>query len=111
MQYQVYHKAFEDKATHVANVNLADDMPVKQALEVVFRKTNNVEGSWSKGPTFTHDGVEYENMDYSEEVELVKPLMVDKQGKEWGHRSTSCGDYVIVNGDKYLCAMVGWEKM
>ena len=110
MQYQVYHKAFEKEATHVANVNLADNMPVKEALEVVFRKTNNIDGSWSKGPTFTHDGVEHKNMDYSEEVELVKPLTI-KDGVEWGHRSTSCGDYVIVNGDKYMCAMIGWEKI
>lgn len=110
MQYQVYHKAFEQEATHVANVELEDSIPVEKGLEIVFRKTNNVEGSWSKGPTFTHQGVEHENLDYSEEVDLVKPLVV-KDGVEWGHRSTSCGDYVIVNGDKWLCAYVGWEKI
>ena len=40
---------------------------------------------------------------------VVKPLVIDDHGKEWGHRSTSCGDYVMVNGKKYMCAMVGWE--
>ena len=48
-KYEVYHNAFGDKDIHVANVNIADDVPVMQALEVVFRKTNNIEGSWSKG--------------------------------------------------------------
>ena len=50
----------------------------------------------------------HENADYSEDVEVVKPLLV-KDGIEWGHRSTSVGDYVIVDGTKYKCAMVGWE--
>ena len=108
-KYEVYHNAFGDKSVHVANVNLPDEMPVMQALEVVFRKTNNVEGSWSKGPTFMYEGKEYENMDYSEEVEVVKPLYVDKDGVEWGHRSLSVGDYVVVNGKKYNCEMVGWK--
>lgn len=109
MIYEVYHKAFEENGTHVANVTLPDEMPVKEALEVVFRKTNNVDGSWSKGPHYEYDGVKYDNQDYSKEVEVVKPLVIDDHGKEWGHRSTSCGDYVMVNGKKYLCAMVGWE--
>lgn len=109
MKYEVYHNAFGDKDIHVANVNIADDVPVMEALEVVFRKTNNIEGSWSKGPTFEFKGQTINNSDYSENVEVVKPLLV-KDGVEWGHRSTSVGDYVIVNGTKYNCAMVGWEK-
>ena len=109
MKYEVYHNAFGDKDIHVANVNIADDVPVMEALEVVFRKTNNIEGSWSKGPTFDFKGETFDNSDYSENVEVVKPLVV-KDGIEWGHRSTSVGDYVIVNGTKYNCAMVGWEK-
>ena len=106
-KYEVYHNAFGDQDVHIANVNIADDVPVMEALEVVFRKTNNIEGSWSKGPTFVHDGVTYDNADYSENVEVVKPLVV-KDGVEWGHRSTSVGDYVIVDGVKYKCDMVGW---
>jgi len=109
MKYEVYHNAFGDKDIHVANVNIADDVPVMEALEVVFRKTNNIEGSWSKGPTFEVKGETFDNADYSKNVEVVKPLLV-KDGVEWGHRSTSVGDYVIVNGTKYNCAMVGWEK-
>jgi len=108
-KYEVYHNAFGDKDIHVANVNIADDVPVMEALEVVFRKTNNIEGSWSKGPTFEVKGEIFDNADYSEDVEVVKPLLV-KDGVEWGHRSTSVGDYVIIDGIKYNCAMVGWEK-
>ena len=107
-KYEVYHNAFGDKDVHIANVNVDDNVPVMDALEIVFRKTNNIEGSWSKGPTFEFENVMHENADYSEDVEVVKPLLV-KDGIEWGHRSTSVGDYVIVDGTKYKCAMVGWE--
>ena len=107
-KYEVYHNAFGDQDVHIANVNIADDVPVMEALEVVFRKTNNIEGSWSKGPTFEVKGETFDNSDYSENVEVVKPLLV-KDGVEWGHRSTSVGDYVIVDGTKYNCASVGWE--
>ena len=108
MKYEVYHNAFGDKDIHVANVNIADDVPVMEALEVVFRKTNNIEGSWSKGPTFDFKGETFDNSDYSENVEVVKPLKVDAKGVEWGHRSTSVGDYVVADGVKYKCDMVGW---
>ena len=108
-KYEVYHNAFGDQDVHIANVNIADDVPVMEALEVVFRKTNNIEGSWSKGPTFEVKGETLDNLDYSENVEVVKPLYIDEDGREWGHRSTSVGDYVIVVGTKYNCAMVGWE--
>ena len=109
MKYEVYHNAFGDKDVHIANVNVEDNVPVMDALEIVFRKTNNIEGSWSKGPTFEVKGEIFDNADYSEDVEVVKPLLV-KDGVEWGHRSTSVGDYVIIDGIKYNCAMVGWEK-
>ena len=110
MIYEVYHNAFGDKDVYVANVNIADDVPVMEALEEVYRKTNNIEGSWSKGPTFEFKGQTIKNSDYSENVEVVKPLYVDEEGVEWGHRSLSVGDYVIVDGTKYNCANFGWEK-
>ena len=109
MKYEVYHNAFGDKDVYVANVNIADDVPVMEALEEVYRKTNNIEGSWSKGPTFVFKGETINNPDYSENVEVVKPLYFDEEVVEWGHRSLSVGDYVISNGKKYNCAMVGWE--
>ena len=107
MKYKVYHNAFGDKDVHVANVEIAGYIPVMKALEECFRKTNNVEGSWSKGPTYVHDGVTYDNGDFSENVEVVKPLVV-KDGIKWGHRSTSVGDYVVADNITYKCDNVGW---
>ena len=105
MKYEVYHHSFGDKDVHIANVEIAGYVPVMQALEECFRKTNNIDGSWSKGPIING----YDNSDYSENVEVVKPLTVDDKGVEWGHRSTSVGDYVVVDGVKYICEMAGWR--
>jgi hypothetical protein len=110
MIYEVYHNAFGDKDIHVANVTVDDTVPVKTALEIVFRKTNNIEGSWSKGPTYVWEGETFDNPDYSENVEVIAPLKKGKDGNTYGLRSTSVGDYVVVNGTKYNCEMVGWKE-
>ncbi len=134
LKYEVYHKAFERTAVHVANVWINEDVPILEALEEVYRKTNNVEGSWSWGPTLPVEDVtnsmqfyqKYmdlllpgpsspqrqaptDNGDYFENVEVVEPLRVDKDGSKWGHRSTSMDDYVVVDGKTYTCEACGWS--
>jgi len=109
MIIEVYHIAFGDNHK-VANVTVSDSMSVNQALEVAFRKTNNIDGSWSKGPTYEFDGQHYNNSDYSEDVEVVAELPV-KDGRVFGLRSTSCGDQMKVNGDTYEVDFVGFKKI
>jgi|TARA_R110002012_G_scaffold19749_2_gene70810 hypothetical protein len=115
LKYQVYHKAYEPKAVHVANVYIKSDVPVHQALEEVFRKTNNLAGTWSGDLTFIQEKEEYDNTDYFENVEVVEPLRVDEDGFKRGHRSTSVGDYVVVDGNDgfktYNCEDVGWKEV
>jgi len=115
LKYQVYHKAYEPKAVHVANVYIKSDVPVNQALEEVFRKTNNLAGTWSGDLTFIQEKEEYDNTDYFENVEVVEPLRVDENGFKRGHRSTSVGDYVVVDGNDgfktYNCEDVGWKEV
>ncbi len=113
LKYKVYHGAFEGTAVHVANVWINEDVPILEALEEVFRKTNNVEGSWSWGPYEGGSQVpnkldECENLDYFENVEVVRPLRIDKDLGRVGHRSTSVGDFVVVDGDVYNCENFGW---
>jgi|ETNvirenome_2_60_1030617.scaffolds.fasta_scaffold02981_5 hypothetical protein len=115
LKYEVYHKAFEPVAVHVANVWINEDVPVIEALEEVFRKTNNVEGSWSYGPYIekTEGLDECDNPDYFENVEVVQPLKIDKDLGRIGHRSTSVGDFVIVDStddfEIYKCENFGWK--
>ena len=107
MQIQVFHKAFEDTATHVATVT-APSTDVMEALEYAYRWTNNVMGSWSIQKEML--GEDFANGDLNTNVTVEAPLHVGDDGKEWGHRSTSVGDYMVVDGTEYSVASFGFNK-
>ena len=96
MKIEVIHAAFEDEAEHMANVTADDRMGVMEALEYAYRWTNNVAGSWSRRDI-------EDNGDANDMVTVVKPV------GELGHRSSSVGDYMRVDGDLYRVAMMGFE--
>lgn len=75
------------------------------ACEYAFARTQNIFGSWSRGPQF-EDGEH--NEDYSENVEVIQPL-VTCGGKTYGHRSSMVGDLFVVNGNIYMCKGIGFE--
>ena len=99
-----------NKFETVANVNVPkhqlgfknDEL---DACEYAFARTQNIFGSWSKGPVF-EDGEH--NEDFSENVEVIQPL-VTFNGKAYGHRSSMIGDLFVVNGNIYVCKSVGFE--
>ena len=99
MQIKVIHKAFEDTATHVATVS-APHAVVTEALEFAYRYTNNIDGSWSMKI----------GSDANDAVEVVAPLYTDADGKQWGHRSTSVGDVMIVEGVEYTVSGFGFTQ-
>ena len=107
-QVAVIHSAFEDAPNTVAFVEVGD-REGDTALEYAFRWTNNVMGSWSiKKETLTAG---YPNGDYNDDVTVLAPLFVDENGKEWGHRSTSVGDYMLLGNTKYKVANFGFEEV
>jgi hypothetical protein len=73
-------------------------------LEYAYRWTNNVEGSWSIKT------LDIQNGDYNPAVTVIAPLYVDKNGKAWGHRSTSVNDEFELNGKIYRVAPCGFEE-
>ena len=75
------------------------------ACEYAFARTQNVFGSWSKGPAF-EDGSH--NEDFSENVQVVQPLLTCG-GVSYGHRSSMIGDLFVVNGNIYMCDTVGFK--
>lgn len=107
----VHFDATTNSLETVANVNVPahqlgfNKNPELDACEYAFARTQNVFGSWSKGPTF-EDGEH--NEDFSENVEVVQPLLVCG-GKEYGHRSSMLGDLFVVNGNIYVCKTFGFE--
>jgi len=99
-QVAVIHTAFEDTPRTVALVD-APEGTVEQQLEYAYRWTQNIMDSWSmKGEA-----------DGNDRVTLMAPLYEDENGKQWGHRSTSMGDHMLLGTTKYVVSAVGFEQL
>lgn len=95
MKYVVWHakdevifKGLASKPSFPADYRRVAVVECKN-VDDVFRVTNHIDESWTKNP---------------EVVTLIEKSV----------RSTSVGDVVEEfrpDGDKYLCASVGWEKL
>tara|TARA_B110000503_G_scaffold28561_1_gene45748 strand:+ start:567 stop:938 length:372 start_codon:yes stop_codon:yes gene_type:complete len=113
-QVAVIHTAFEETPRTVAfvevgNINVLGE---KEALEYAYLKTNNIEGSWSMGPTINYDGQEYDNTDWSDDVTVMAALPISNITKQpMGLRSTSTGDQLLIGNKKFKIAMCGFEEI
>ena len=105
----VIHGAFEDTPRTVAMVEVGERTG-SDALEYAYFRTQNLNGSWSKGPTIEWDGETHDNGDYSEDITLMQPLHV-KDGVEYGHRSTSVGDHILFGTVKYKVDSFGFSEL
>jgi len=74
-------------------------------------RTQNLHGSWSKGPTIEWDGAVHTNGDYSQDVTVMAELHEGKDGKTYGLRSTSMGDQLLLGNNKYAVAAFGFEEI
>jgi len=102
----IHFAAFEDQPVHVASVAVADTFETAEAaLEDAYARTQNVAGSWSRGPTF-EDGSA--NRDYDWRITVIAPLPVE-DGKTYGHRSTCVGDIFEVDGVRWRVAGFGFK--
>jgi hypothetical protein len=84
----VIHAAFlnnDETPTAVAKVH-TEGMDLFEATEFAYRYTNNVDGSWSMKI----------GSDANDRVEVIAPLLLI-DGKEYGQRSTSVGDVMLVD--------------
>ena len=105
----VIHGAFEDTPRTVAFVECGERTG-SDALEYAYRRTQNIEGSWSKGPVIEWDGEEHDNGDYSQDITVMAPLeTVD--GKTYGLRSTSVGDHIVFGTVKYKVDSFGFSEL
>ena len=107
MQVAVIHTAFEDVPQTVAFVEVGERTG-EDALEYAYRWTNNVMGSWSIKEQYLGDEV---NGDYNDDVTVMAPLHTDEYGKQWGLRSTSVGDQMLMGTTKYRVAGMGFEEI
>jgi len=108
-QAVVIHGAFEDTPRTVAFVEVGERTG-SDALEYAYFRTQNIQGSWSKGPVIEWDGETHDNGDYSEDITVMAPLH-EKDGKTYGLRSTSVGDHILFGTVKYKVASFGFEEV
>lgn len=94
--------------THMANIHLEGANNIIGALETAHMLTQNIEGSWSRGPTF-EDGDE-PNLDYDERIEVLVPLE-EYEGRLYGHRSSMIGDLFVIDGQKYEVDFSGFKEI
>ena len=99
-QIAVIHTAFEDTPRTVALVD-APEGSVTEQLEYAYRWTQNIMDSWSMNGA----------ADGNDRVTLMAPLYKDDNGKEWGHRSTSVGDQMLVGNTKYKVDSFGFSEL
>lgn len=99
-QVAVIHSAFEETPCTVAFVEVGnvEVLGVDQALEYAYQKTNNIVGSWSR--------------DAQKDVTVIAELPVSKRtGETMGLRSTSMGDFMVLEGVKYKVSGFGFEAV
>ena len=108
-QVAVIHTAFEESPRTVAFIEVGERTGT-DALEYAYRRTQNLEGSWSKGATFEWNGATHTNGDYSEDVTVMAELPT-RDGKTYGLRSTSMGDHLLLGNTKYEVAAFGFEEV
>jgi len=76
--------AFDPVTTRTIETDMWDGLPNGQICEILFHDTNLYEGpAW----------------------DLLQPLPENRT-----HTSLSVGDYVVIDGRRYRCARVGWER-
>ena len=102
---------------HVANIEAPEHYDVERSLEYAFRRTQNIDGSWSMRQlldVYDLDGnVEgtIVNHDYDPNITVVKPLRTWSDGREMGHRSSMMYDRMIVGNDIYEVDAFGFRKL
>lgn len=99
------HSAFNDQPETVAKIDVGARTG-SEALEYVYRVTQNIEGSWSRGELF-EDGEP--NPDYNPDIQLTTMLDTDEEGRTWGLRSTSMGDVIELQGKRWVVSAVGFK--
>jgi len=108
-QVAVIHTAFEEVPNTVAFVDVGDREGT-DALEYAYRVTQNIEGSWSKGNTIKIEGKSMPNEDYNPDITVMAELPV-VDGVEYGLRSTSMNDQMLLGNKKYRVAAFGFKEV
>ena len=99
-----YNLAVETGVEPIASFVFPEADSVEDALELAYRYTNNIEGSWSR----------VGNVDAHPSLTLHTPLL-EENGQTYGHRSSMVGDLIQVEVDgaiqTYKVANCGFDRI
>ncbi len=120
MLVEVYHDGIKVAEVYAPDGWLIGENLIKHSLQYAFRRTQNIDGSWSQ-PLFVeawgHEfadydkfGTYYNNSDYSEDVKVCVPLH-EEDGKVYGLRSSMVGDIFKIDEAEYIVADFGFERV
>lgn len=98
-------EVFHDNV-HVANITIDENTETYTALERAYFHTQNLDGSWSRGPYFEDRAP---NKDYSGRAEVLVDLPV-YEGRIYGLRSSMVGDIFKIGDDVYEVDTIGFKK-
>jgi hypothetical protein len=104
----IYHREqfgdCQSPLVHVADISIEADMDVYDALEHAYARSQNIEGSWSRGPVINGQ----QNLDFDANIKRIAPLPVH-DGRVYGLRSSSVGDVLCLDGRAYDVAGFGFK--
>ena len=113
MKAHVYFKQDRNNdVKRVAEVEIPSKFNLDEALEFVYCRLQNIQGSWSMGPNFEECGgrMGLDNLDHSECVKFVGEYPVNSDGCKMGERSMMMGDLINYDGKTYEVAMFGFDE-
>jgi len=104
----VYHHDIRNpEALEAVAAVEAGTLETLQALEFAWERTQNLNGSWSRGPRHA-DGSR--NADYHPAIRVLRPLHVEN-GEVYGLRSSMMGDVFELGGERYRVATIGFDEL
>lgn len=82
------------------------------ALDYAYFRTQNIQGSWSRGESFDFGGETYINQDFSEDIEVLAELPVsERTGETMGLRSSMVFDTIEFGGETFQVDFAGFKKV
>ena len=106
MKVSVFFHEGRGTFTREAIIN-AGDRTGDEALEYAYFRTQNIQGSWSKGEIFPSGE---RNMDYSPDINFVGQYP-EYRGEKMGARSSMVGDEMMMDGVTYAVAWAGFKRV
>jgi hypothetical protein len=109
MIVKIFHHDFPagpDALTHVADLNMPEGSDRETCLNMAYRFTQNIDGSWSMGERLPGGEL---NGDWCPRLTRIAPSH-EREGKLYGLRSSMVGDvFELADGERWRVEARGFK--